>query len=245
MIAVELAARLGENLGFLSLEEIWAEMERLAPAFAGIDEHVLGQRAHRDGVIVPLTTSSQATTADIDASADPTSTPGLLHPETQGPTDAPARAAEAEAGDGDDDIEPEGGAEASDAGAGRPSLLTWTWSGETASPPKLDAYKVRLVAGRKLYDGGVMLSMAPSLATLAAPPVLKMHPTDLERLGVPKGGSVRVRSNKVTIEAIAVEGDPFQPRGTAGVPFNVPGVDTAALLSADASVVEIVIETVP
>jgi assimilatory nitrate reductase catalytic subunit len=121
--------------------------------------------------------------------------------------------------------------------------LSWTWSGERTEPPKLDAYKLRLVVGRKLYDAGVMLSMSPSLTPLASPPVLRLHPSDLERLGVPSGGQVRVRSSKMTIEAIEVEADAHQPRGTAGVPFNVPGLDTGSLLSADATVAEIAVET--
>jgi len=88
-----------------------------------------------------------------------------------------------------------------------------------------------------------MVSMAPSLAPLAAPPVVRLHPTDLERLGVASGGQVRLRASKLTVDSIEVEADPNQPRGTAGVPFNVPGLDTASLLSADEAVVEIAIET--
>jgi anaerobic selenocysteine-containing dehydrogenase len=124
-----------------------------------------------------------------------------------------------------------------------PALLTWQPSGEPALAPKVDAYQFRVAAGRKLYDNGVTVRMSPSLAPLAAPPVLKVNPTDLERLGVVSGGTVRVRSTNLTIDEIEVVADAAQPRGTAGLPFNVPGVDTGALLRTDTPVVEVGIET--
>ena len=264
MIAVELAYRLGENLGFLSLEEIGAEMERLAPVYAGVTGSVLNDRAHRDGVVVPLSDADSARPeTGIDASADPTATPGLLEAETQGPASEP-EAATSTGADEPTDTEPEpetetgaetdpdatdpvltpaDGAEAPPDGAKRPELLTWSPRTEPGPAPKVDAYKLRVAAGRKLYDAGVMVTMAPSLAPLAAPPAIRIHPTELERLGVSSGGTVRVRSNKLTIDSIEVVADPYQPRGTAGLPFNVPGIDTGALLSADATVAEIAIET--
>jgi anaerobic selenocysteine-containing dehydrogenase len=140
----------------------------------------------------------------------------------------------------------EDGADAPDGGdtsGERPALLTWTPGGEPQPAPKVDAYNLRVAAGRKLYDAGVMVTMSPSLAPLAAPPTLRVHPTDLERLGVTSGGSVRVRSNTLTIDAIEAVADPFQPRGTVGVPFNVPGIDTGALLAVHNPVAEIGIES--
>jgi NADH-quinone oxidoreductase subunit G len=240
MIAVELASRLGENLGFLSLEEIGEEMARLAPSHAGVTAAVLNDRAHRDGVVIPLPAPLEPPAPQAaDASADPAATPGLLETETQGPASDPEPEPEPEpelltAAD-----RPEG----RDSAVKRPELLVWAPAGEPGPAPKLDAYKLRVVAGRKLYDNGVMVTMAPSLASLAAPPVLRVHPSDLDRLGVTTGGNLRVRSARLTIESIEVVADPFQPRGTAGVPFNVPGIDTGALLSADAPVAEIAIET--
>jgi anaerobic selenocysteine-containing dehydrogenase len=180
------------------------------------------------------------------------STPGVVHVEEQGATADPAPAAAEATAEAESDAASEvDDAEATDEptpapepAAARPALLTWDPSTITPTPgPKADAYKLRLVAGRKLYDAGVMLSMAPSLAPLAAPPVLRVHPTDLERLGVASGGTVRLRSNKVTVDAIEVVADPFQPRGTAGLPFNVPGVDTRALLDVTAPVAEVAMET--
>jgi NADH-quinone oxidoreductase subunit G len=243
MIAVELAYRLGENLGFLSLEEIGEEMERLAPVYAGVTGSVLNDRAHRDGVVVPLRgdPTGGLPSVGVSASADPAATPGLLEAEAQGPASEPEPESDADAGS--ELLTPQDRPEGRDPGAKRPGLLTWSPAGEPQPAPKVDAYNLRVSAGRKLYDAGVMVTMAPSLAALAAPPVLRVHPTDLERLGVTTGGTVRLRSNTLTIDAIEVVADPFQPRGTAGLPFNVPGIDTGALLSAAAPVADIGIET--
>ena len=225
MVAVELAARLGEDLGFGSLEEIESEVERLAPAFAGLTADVLAARSHRDGIVVPMSEPDMPM-PDAPPVAAPEPAPDVLaaedRPEGRDPaakTVAPPEMVE------------------------RPAVLSWGPTSEPVPAPKLDAYKLRLVAGRKLYDAGVMVSMAPSLAPLAAPPVVRLHPTDLERLGVASGGQVRLRASKLTVDSIEVEADPNQPRGTAGVPFNVSGLDTASLLSADEAVVEIAIET--
>ena len=258
MIAVELAYRLGENLGFLSLEEIGEELARLAPVYAGVTGSMLNERAHRDGIVVPLgdaDADGARPDAGVDASADPTATPGLLEAETQGPESEPestgTTGADEPQSDADDDAETDADAD-DDTGhedlhrtpsGPRPALLTWSPTTEPGPAPKVDAYKVRVAVGRKLYDGGVMVTMAPSLAPLAAPPAIRIHPTELERLGVSSGGTVRVRSSKLTIDSIEVVADPYQPRGTAGLPFNVPGLDTGALLSADATVAEIDIET--
>ena len=70
MIAVELAFRLGDDLGFVSLEEIADEIERLAPAFTGLTAAVLADRPNRDGVVLPLGLETRAG-PHIDASADP------------------------------------------------------------------------------------------------------------------------------------------------------------------------------
>ncbi len=245
MIAVELAARLGENLGFLSLEEIAAEMERLSTVHAGLTPEVLNARAFRDGVLVPMATAAAHTHSGIDASADPMSTPGVLHVEEQGATVDVAEAPADPAEESDDSPEESAAEGAVEPGPSRPAMLSWDPTAVSAThAPKVDAYKTRLVVGRKLYDAGVMLRMSPSLAPLAAPPVLRVHPSDLERLGVGDGGRVRLRSKRLTVDTIEVEADVFQPRGTAGIPYNLPGLDTSLLFSVDAPVVEVDLESV-
>ncbi|HET9444513.1 MAG TPA: molybdopterin-dependent oxidoreductase, partial [Acidimicrobiales bacterium] len=236
MIAVELAARLGGDLGFGSLDDVWDEMERLAPAFAGVTREVLASREHRNGIVLPLTGPQPEAAPGIgtgsagapDASQDPTATPGILAGEDHG-------AIEAQPSDAAPAPEPA-------PAAGRPALLRWSGPAEPMRIPKPDAYALRLVVGRKLYDRGVLVGMSPSLAPLPAEPVLKVHPSDLDRLGVRSGGQVRLRSARVTATIVA-QADDHQPRGTASIPFNVDGLDTAALLSSDEVVTQIAIET--
>ena len=232
MIAVELAARLDADLGFAGIGDIAQEMERLAPAFAGVTTELLASRPYRDGVVIPLQGRPvPPPESPVDATADAMSTPGVLHTEDQGPLEA---------------VAPDDGAPASAAvplgPTPRPPLLRWDGQVDPVALPKPDAYALRLVAGRKLYDRGVLVQMSPALAPLAAPPVLRAHPADLDRLGVKSGGQVRLRSARLSA-TVEVQADPHQRRGTASVPFNVPGLDTAALLRSNEPVTEIAIET--
>jgi anaerobic selenocysteine-containing dehydrogenase len=81
---------------------------------------------------------------------------------------------------------------------------------------------VRLVSGRRLYDGGVLLGACESLAALVPAAAVRAHPLDLEKLGVSHGGRVRVRSARgdVVLDAVA---DETVPRGVASVDFNLAG----------------------
>ncbi len=53
-IAVELARRLGSDLGFGVLDDIADEIAAYAPSHRGVDAAYLAQAAHRDGVMVPI-----------------------------------------------------------------------------------------------------------------------------------------------------------------------------------------------
>ncbi len=64
MIAVELAQRLGSDLGFDSIDAIAAEIERLAPSHAGLTPAVLAAPANRDGLVVPLSRPQAPVEAD-------------------------------------------------------------------------------------------------------------------------------------------------------------------------------------
>ncbi|HEX4979333.1 MAG TPA: NADH-quinone oxidoreductase subunit NuoG [Acidimicrobiales bacterium] len=235
MIAVELAARLGADLGFGSLDEIWDEVQRVSPAHAGLGRGVLSDRRHRDGVLVPLGSEApRGDAADVDASADPSSTPGVLHAETQGETllEGHADPKPADESTGAADTTP---------GAGVP-LVEWTPTAPPVREPPPDAYALRLVGVRKLYDDGITVSVSPSLAPLVKEPVLRVHPHDLDRLGVRTGGTVRLRS-KGFATTITVEADDLQPRGSAVLPINLPGIDTGSLIDVDAPVNTVGIET--
>jgi NADH-quinone oxidoreductase subunit G len=256
MIAVELAHRMGEDLGIETLDDVWNEICRLAPSHAGLDRTVLAERRYRDGVVVPVEQRRQASdvdpaladdstgsTAPAPADADPTATPGLIAPEQHAepqtaidPADAPAAA---DADGGDDRSAPDAGDRPE-----LPPLLTFEAGERTADTPPLDAYALRLVASRTLYDAGTVVQNAPALAGLGRPVVLRANPYDLDRLGLGNGGRVRVRSKHrggFVVEAVP---DKLVPRGSAAMAFNPVGEGAAELIDATQPVNDVRVETV-
>ncbi|MDP7068753.1 MAG: NADH-quinone oxidoreductase subunit NuoG [Acidimicrobiales bacterium] len=175
MIATELAWRLGSDLGLSSKQDIWREIERVAPSHAGVTlERVESSEAH-EGILV------QETSIELN----------LPSPET---------------------------------------------------PPVADGYGLRLVSGRKLWDAATATVHSPSLQALAQAPALKVHPNDLQRLGILSGDDVRVISTRST-ETVTVIADENIRRGTAMLPFNQPGGGANRFIDADAAVNDIRIET--
>ena len=246
MIAVELAHRLGEELGVESLDDIWSELCRLAPSHAGLTRDVLTIRRHRDGVVVPLRADAPAVDAPGPASDDPMSTPGLVEVEDQGAPDVnidPVDGVEAVDADADVDEAGEDAAESEPAPTA-PPLLTFEPGEVTADTPPLDGYALRLVTSRPLYDAGTIVQKSPSLAGLGRATVLRANPYDLDRLGLGNGGRVRVRSKHrggFVVEAVP---DAAVPRGSASVPFNPVGDGAAELIDGTQPVNDVRVETV-
>ncbi len=170
ILAVDLAAALGADLGFDSAGAVWDEVERLAPAHAGLTAEVLAGPGGADGTVVPLEGASAAIPLVTFSAPEP---------------------------------EPLGGH---------------------------DAYALRLVSTRRLYDEGVAAQHSPGLAGLAPGASLRLHPADLERLGVADGGTVTVTSSRTSL-SVTVAADASLPRGSAGVWFNQPGVAAAELIN--------------
>ena len=237
MIAADLAFRLGADLGFETLDEIALEVERLAPAYAGLTPQLLARPGYRDGVVVPRsdgrpTESDRAVEAiEVTATAahlgqvlpesDPDSSARLapLAGEPETPTAAPAMA--------------------------RPPLLRFR-PGAAAKPSPVapvDAYSLRLVAVRNLYDAGAMVQRSPSLAALAERPCLRANPADLGRMGVTTGDRVRVSSSRRSL-VLDVAADARVLRGSAVLVFNAPGVGAAELIDATQAVTDLRVETV-
>ena len=106
-----------------------------------------------------------------------------------------------------------------------------------------DAYSLRLVSSRKLYDLGTLVQKSPHLASLAAPATLLMHPADLERLGLPSGGPVRIHGagGTATTDAVADDG---VPRGSVFLGFNLKGEQAAELIDSSNPITDIRVETV-
>jgi anaerobic selenocysteine-containing dehydrogenase len=113
--------------------------------------------------------------------------------------------------------------------------------GSESGAPRVDAYALRLVAGRGLYDLGVTVQKSPSMAGLVRPVSLRANPRDLARLGVTTGGRVRVTGPHASF-AIDVVADEGVPLGSAFVPANVGVDDARSLIDAGSPVTDVRIE---
>jgi len=125
-----------------------------------------------------------------------------------------------------------------------PPLLTWTAPGSPSPSPPLDAYSLRLVSGRKLYDAGVVVQHCPSLAHLTPGARLGVNPFDLDRLGLRTGDRAKATSARGSA-VFEVQADEGVPRGSAALTFNQPGEATASsLIDVIQPVTEVRVETV-
>ena len=239
MIAAELAARLHGDLDVAGVADLWDEIERLAPAHAGITRAVLEGPAGRHGVLAPLSSTPIAMPALRVRCLDPMATPGIEAVERQG---APPRAGLAEPLGGEEAPRSAGNGETA---PGRPLVLGPPAAVEVPGRHGRDGYGALLVSGRRLYDGGAAVEASESLAGLAPSASAHVHPRELERLGVPSGGRLRLRSARgtVVLEAHAEGG---LPAGVVSVPFNLDaddGAGAAGLIDATAAVTELRLET--
>jgi NADH-quinone oxidoreductase subunit G len=257
VIAADLAFRLGFDLGLESPEQIWKEVEAVAPAFAGITLDRLHGPEGRDGVLVPLPRTAaayadalaeaaaraEAATGDVevdDTAADsPDVDAGSGTTTTIDTSGVP--------GEGDDALggaRPAGGGVAGEEGAAAPQAP----AAEVPMPARtdadagpLDAYSLRLVAGRKLYDRGTQVRHSPSLADLAEPATLALHPTEFEKLGVAAGAKVRVTSSRGHL-TVPVRPEASVPPRCARLNVNAPGGRANVLIDAAAPVTDVRVE---
>ncbi|HUC06245.1 MAG TPA: molybdopterin-dependent oxidoreductase [Acidimicrobiales bacterium] len=208
MIATELAAALGSDLGVHSADDLAEELAATAPAYAGLSAEVLASDAAHDGLVVPLgPESGRATLAPID----PVALPGVESVERQG---APPRVGA-------------GGRHrisARVANVGVPpavvaELPPSTEAGTHVPPP--DSYALRLVAPRRLYDAGSSVTGSPSLTPLVPTLVARANAYDLDRLGAHEGDRVKLRSARGEL-VVPVSPDDGVPRGVVAIDFNVP-----------------------
>jgi anaerobic selenocysteine-containing dehydrogenase len=137
--------------------------------------------------------------------------------------------------------------EAGDAAAAapRPALPPpWTWDGAVPDhevPPR-DAYALRLVVGRRLYDNGRMVSEAGALRRVRRPFPLHISPHDAAGLGIESGDDVRVASTRGS-QVLPVAIDPGVPAGIAQLDFSADGAGAAALIDAHAVVTDLRLES--
>jgi NADH-quinone oxidoreductase subunit G len=258
MIAVELAARLGADLEMDTLEQVWDEIEALAPSHAGLDRALLQSPAALDGVVVPVGPGADpeasagsgrpgggpsligrgvdtggGSTQPVPAPIDPMSDPGLGAVETQG-VKATASAPLVDPNRRSRRVErPEGTP---------PPLLGPPEAGGHVRPPAQDNYSLRLIVGRKLYDAAVWVQNS-SLAGLAAPHALHVNPSELDRLGRQPGDRVRVVSSRGSF-VMPITADAAVARGTAWLAFSQPDGGANQLIDCTQPVTDIRLETV-
>ena len=246
MIAVELADHMGADLGFDTIDAIATEIASVAPSHRGLTPAVLAQVGWRDGVVVPLDgadldggdddgggagTTNQVDGIEVEAAlrqgdtllprSEPAAGGALLTPGAPGVGDQGTR---------------------SDQTTGVPPLMVFGGAEPAPRPRTLDAYSLRLVTQRKLYDGGVLVQRSPSLAPLVPGTRLRANPHDLSRLGIRPGDLVRVTSSRASLVLEAVS-DPGVPRSSAAVDFNQPDEGAGDLIDATQVVTEVRVET--
>ncbi len=250
MIASELATALGADLGLDSLDAIWDEIAALAPSHVGITRAALAAPGARDGLIAPLPTTPVTLGGRPPGhppglpALDPMATPGLssaemlADPDVEGAPESwtaagPGPAAQVVGGHGGD---PSIGA------ISPPSLVSFAGAIRAPEVPRPDAYGLRLVVGRSLFDQGTLLGACPSLAPLSATPRLRVNPYDLDRLGKATGDRVRAHTARAAtvVEVIA---DAGVVRGTAVLGFNLAGGGAGDLIDVTAAVTDIRLES--
>ena len=173
MIAAELAARLGADLGVDSAEAIRAELAAVSPVHAALTEEVLAA-SKVEGVLI--------------------------------------------------------------SGS---SLPAPTASGSMA--PANDAYSLRLVTSRRMYDAGTAVQASPSSAGLPAAVQVRLNPVDFDKLGIEAGTLVKVVSGRGELMA-PVAADAGVPAGSAAVPANAPDANANRLIDVSTSVTDVRVE---
>jgi NADH-quinone oxidoreductase subunit G len=227
MIAAELARLLGADLGLASVEEIWTEIEALAPSHAGATWDLLHGTDGRDGVVVPVVL--QGGSAPL-AYARP-----LAVDEVSGEQDDASPVADAEP-----DAEPVAEVAPAPAGPVRPALVAFSATPSTEAPAP-DAYSLRLVVTRRLYDLGTATQQSPALAGLTSENGVTLHPHDFDRLGIDDGAPVTLTAPAGAI-TLPARRDAGVPKGSAAVLANQPGPSVGALIDIAAAVTDVKVE---
>jgi NADH-quinone oxidoreductase subunit G len=251
VIASELADRLGVDLGFSSLEEIWDEVARVSPLHQGVSFAALTGQTARDGSLVPKDRQGPASPRNprpLDPMADPGISSAELHqvaptsilhavvstvPEANGSAPSAAWAGAGLAGP-DEDVD-----------AGPPPEIPAMLGLAAVPPPGPGAPAgapdaLRLVTRRTLWDAGTQVQAVPALAGLHPTPRLLVHPSVLAALGTAEGEAVRVESGRGSLVLPGVADDGL-PAGTAVLAWNLPGGRAGELIDASAPFTEVVV----
>ena len=107
--------------------------------------------------------------------------------------------------------------------------------------PANDAYSLRLVATRRMYDAGTAVQASASSAGLPAAVQVRLNPVDFDKLGIEVGTLVKVVSGRGELIA-PVAADAGVPVGSAAVPANAPEANANRLIDAATSVTDVRVE---
>ncbi|MGD9797632.1 MAG: molybdopterin oxidoreductase family protein, partial [Acidimicrobiia bacterium] len=237
MIAVELAARLGADLGLESAEQITEEIAVLAPAYRGLTAGRLARSV--DGVVAGRQPAGDEPARAGDGPGGPAEVAATSA------ADAPEVHAVATLGEGEVvAVEPLARHVPEPPGAEVPPAVAFRPAASATTAPGVDRYSLRLVSHRVLYDDGTLVHHARSLAPLAAESAsaLAVNPGDLERMGVGDGDQVRVSSARTALTLTARASDRV-PRGTTFLAFAQAGPGAADLVDAATAVTDVRVET--
>ena len=232
MLAAELSRLLGTDLGLESAAQILEEIAANAPSHAGLTLARLHAEGGRDGLLpgaAPDPVESSAPSSEVDPDAGEAAVAAAA-----ADTDEERQAAEAEATRSQADAETPSTAEPE---IPRPAPVAFDVS-VTAEAPAVDAYSLRLVATRKLYDLGTDVQHARGLAGLTSETTLRLHPHDFDRLGVDAGAIVTVTAATGSA-TLPVVPDATVGRGAAAVVLHQPGPQVRSLIDATATVTEV------
>jgi NADH-quinone oxidoreductase subunit G len=243
MIASELAARLGVDLGFSALEDIWEEVTRVSPLHQSAGYDVMGGQQARDGVVVPIV-------GDLEAAAvrprplDPMADPGIASAELHKVAPTALLMTTVDMAPEPNGHDPEVASEpAEDQGREAPPMPPTM--GLPAIPvsdgSRPDTTGLLLVARRTMWDGGTQVQGSRALANLHPAPVVAMHPGALAEVGAADGEPVIVSSGRGSL-VVAARADAAVPRGVALMVWNLPGVNPSDLIDSSQAVTEVRIE---
>jgi hypothetical protein len=255
MIAVELATHLGGDLGAGSLEDLWAEIERVSALHRGVSRALRESLSGRDGVVVPLgLDGGLAGRPEVPEPLDPMADPGIasadIHPVPPAAGIALVSTPDANAGPsteraGTSQVTPPPRIQMKPpARAGKPAspapspasnaeVARAEGGGAEGGGAAANERTLRLVASRPMWDGGALVQRSPSLASLHPALELRANPEDLARFGMKPGTQVRVSSQRGSVVVTATP-DPSIPTGIAVLPFNLPGGGAGELIDASA-----------
>lgn len=237
VIAAELAIKLGDDLGFESPVDIWNEITMVSPVHAGLSTEMLTRAENSDGVVVPLPVSEEVSdTAVGDDAVGDDGVEAIVEDtaETIEPEDPSSETAETESNETIKEV-------ATPTPMAAPKPLSFEGPVPSLTPVPIDAYALRLVTAKKMYDQGTLTANSHSLAGLLPGAQLRLHPADFDKLGVSDTAQVRVRSEVGSI-VVSVTAETTVPRGRAVLLLNQPGDRATTLISTNSVATDVRVE---